>query len=162
MKDMTIEELVALTRVPERTIRHYQQHGLLPRPGAADGFLFGERHFHRLAAIQYFKQAEGLRRLDVIKAKLDALTEQDLFEFSFTGEEDHLEEQAEEDAPEPAPEERVATPPSVPAPGHAPDGRTAELLLRRVVRPGLELLVRQDAGEDVQRIAAEICAKYGR
>jgi DNA-binding transcriptional MerR regulator len=155
----TIHELVALTRVPERTIRHYEKHGLLPRTAGEDGLAFyGERHVHLLAAIRYFQQAEGLRRLDVIKAKLDSLSDDDLSQFSFERVTEG--EEADEEYDEEEGEEEVAGAVAASEPG--PDARAAEVLLRRVVRPGLELLVRQDAGEDVQRIVAEICAKYGR
>jgi len=70
----TIEQLCELTGVHRETLTHYVDRGLLPPPSGA---LWTEEHHRRLLAIQKL-HTEGVQRPAAIKARLDAMTGDDL------------------------------------------------------------------------------------
>ncbi len=73
-----ITELAALTGQSPRTIRYYLQQGVLSRPpffGTATRY--GREHLLRLLGVERLKR-EGLRKLSVIKQRLDAAGDAEL------------------------------------------------------------------------------------
>lgn len=77
-KELTIDELATLTRVPSRTIRFYQSEGALPKPTIKGRVAYyGPPHVERLAQITAL-QDRGLQ----IKAIRDVLSRSEKGEFS--------------------------------------------------------------------------------
>ena len=119
-------------RVP--TIHHYLQEGLLPSPPRrGPATVYTEEHLLRLRALRKMRM-EGLS-LARIKRRLPAMSLDQL--------------RAMVDPPAPAP----------PTPTPASDGMM-ERWERAALVPGLELMVRADAGPLVLRLAREIVAAY--
>ncbi len=73
-----ISELAALTGQSPRTIRYYLQQGVLTRPAFhGTATRYGREHLLRLLGIERLKR-EGLRKLAIIKQRLDAAGEAEL------------------------------------------------------------------------------------
>ncbi len=120
-------------RVP--TIHHYLQEGLLPAPPRrGPATVYGEEHLLRLRALRKMRM-EGAS-LARIKRVLPAMS---------------LDEVRAMVEPPP--------PPAAPLPAPAVDA-AMERWERAALVPGLELMVRSDAGPLVQRLAREIVAAY--
>jgi len=116
------------------TIHHYLQAGLLPAsPRRGPATTYTEEHLLRLRALRKMRM-EGMS-LARIKARLPAMPLDAV--------------RAMVDPP----------PPASAAPTPAPDS-AMERWERAALVPGLELMVRADAGPLVQRLAREIMAAY--
>ena len=163
---MTMSELVNATGTPERTIREYLRQGVVPEIDPAVGIGgYGELHVIYLLAIARLREEEGVRKHDVFRQRIAAMTPEALERFAYV-----LPEPTEA-APAPA-AESVAQPVAVAA---SPAARAAanvapaadvtrarEEWTRIVLQPGLELHMRSGADQDVRRLADEIEARYSR
>jgi DNA-binding transcriptional MerR regulator len=155
---MTMEELVNASGTPERTIRTYLRAGCIPSPeaGAAG---YGDPQLTALLAIARMRE-EGVRRHDIMRARMAAMSPEALERFAY-------EADLVEDEP-PAPEAVVAPTQVTEVPAATPRQEPAPVVVARkheewtriVLRPGLELHVRSGAGDEVQRLAGEIDARY--
>ncbi len=132
----TLDALVAAAKVPRRTVRHYIAEGVVPRPrGHGRGTTYGEEHLWRLRAARSLRM-EGERLPDIRRR----LAEMSLDEVR-----------------------ALVEPPAAPAPAATPatlGDLATERWERATLLPGLELMVRGDAGPLVLRIAREIVANY--
>lgn len=138
---MLLHELLERTGLPERTLRHYTQQGLMPSPVGTDGdHGYGEEHVQRVLAI-YRLQREGVRRLAAIAARLDAMTPEQLRRFALEDEED-----------EEAPLATVASAPAAASAATAPRESWTHIELRA----GLVLAVRAGASDEVRALVRSI------
>ncbi len=149
MEDYALEDLVRLSGYSARGIRHYIQLGLLARPKVAGrATRYPRETLGRLSAIRAWRDKDGMpvRRIKRELRKLEPAEVQwwaDELEFPLG----------------PAPMEIGAL-----APPHA-DSPSATLVGEGWVRlplvPGLDLVMRDIAGEEVLRLAQAIQANYG-
>ncbi len=152
MRDYSLGDLVSLSGYSARGIRHYIQLGLLSRPTvAARATRYPRETLGRLAAIRAWRD-EGVR-VHRVKRALKALPP------------DELEAWANQLDPDPAtlppqPPPPLAIAPPVPVAPSLPPLVTAERWVRVPLAPGLELMMREGAGEDVVRLAQEFQARY--
>ncbi|HEY6463218.1 MAG TPA: MerR family transcriptional regulator, partial [Polyangiaceae bacterium] len=78
MRRLTPDQMLAESGLPERTLRHWTRYGIVPSFRSAEGADgFTEFHLLRVRAA-YALQAQGVRRLDAIAARLDAMSEAEL------------------------------------------------------------------------------------
>ncbi len=120
-------------RVP--TLYHYLQEGLLPSaPRRGPATVYGEEHMLRLRALRKMRM-EGAS-LARIKRKLPAMSLDQV--------------------------RAMVEPPPPPAPAEptTAEDTTMQRWAHTTLVPGLELMVRADAGPLVQRLAREIMATY--
>lgn len=130
----TIAELAAASGLRVPTLHHYLQGGLLPSPARrGPATVYTEEHMLRLRALRRMRM--GGASLAEIKAKLPRMAL------------DAVRAMVDPPAPAPAAPE--------PAPAIA-----LERWERATLVPGLELMVRADAGPLVQRLVREIVANY--
>lgn len=70
---MTLDEFLERTGLSDRTLRHWHRQGLVPRPTFMGDGGYGDAHVTRVLAI-FELQKQGVRRLDELTARLDAMT----------------------------------------------------------------------------------------
>jgi DNA-binding transcriptional MerR regulator len=82
---MTLDEFLAETGLPDRTLRHYHQHGVIPHPvpGAGDHG-YGELHVLRALAVPRLRES-GVRQLRDIAVWLDERSIEELRQFIESG-----------------------------------------------------------------------------
>jgi hypothetical protein len=177
----TKEHLVARSGLPERTIRNYIKRGLVPPPeGYGSGATYGDEHMCRVVAIGRMR-ADG----DPIAVITERIAGWTTAKFKrYVTQTDPPPPPSPVAAAPAAPTAPVAGSPPLPplespdaegepvAPGEAPLRRPApigELTLPdgpsfRVIAllPGPGLMLDTRASPVVQRIAAEICDRYGQ
>jgi DNA-binding transcriptional MerR regulator len=157
---LIMSELVERTGFPERTIRNYIKHGVIPVIDETVGpHGYGEMHVRLLQAIAIL-QSEGVRKHHELRARLEAMSPAELSRF--IGEEE--EEEQEESLAPPAPDAAHVAPNQVPAPLEsqarlASQAPAREDWERIVLAPGLELHLRRDATPEVRRMAEEIARR---
>jgi DNA-binding transcriptional MerR regulator len=153
----SIDDLVTLTDLSARSVRHYIKLHLVPRPPlAGSATRYPRATLGMLNALATWRRDSGLFLADA-KRRLRALTP------------DEIEAWAEKVDPTAAPEEDVATLEAAELPSAAstaPASAGAGLALgeRWVEVPllaGLRLMLREGSGAMTARIAEEIQAKYG-
>ena len=130
----TLSEIIARAGITLRTARHYLSTGVVPRPRARGrGTVYTDEHLWRILAVRKLRlEGEGL---DAIKARLATM-------------------------PLDAVRALVEPPTATVAPSTTLSDISLERWERATLLPGLELLVRADAGPLVARIAREIVANY--
>jgi DNA-binding transcriptional MerR regulator len=165
---MRIEELEKRAAVKRRTVRHYIDIGLLPRPpNHAWKTEYTEEHLFRLRAIRILRLEHGMSPSEVRKAlkrmpraELEALVRMPSATPSPSA------PPALGVAPTPAASPAATTlapsslpvrPPGAPIEAPSADG---EAWQRFVLLDGLELSVRADASPVVKRLAAEVRAQF--
>jgi DNA-binding transcriptional MerR regulator len=186
---MTLHEFLEMTKLPERTLRHYTQHGLLPQPrwdAGEDGY--GERHLMRVHAI-FRLQGQGVRQLRDIAARLDAMSEEELRRFASEDDDDRRDEglaaasvAAPGGAPAPtsiapaaagggasaptrvmpAPASGGASAPTSTMPAPASGARPGrEEWTHLTLRPGLVLTIRRGTSDEVHALVRAILSLCG-
>lgn len=71
----SLHEFLQEVELSERTLRHWHRHGVVPGCETVDGqFGYTEAHVLRVRAV-FALQGEGVRRLEEIARRLDAMTE---------------------------------------------------------------------------------------
>ncbi|HEY1697548.1 MAG TPA: MerR family transcriptional regulator [Polyangiaceae bacterium] len=173
MRLLTPDQMLAESGLPERTLRHWTRYGVVPSFRSADGTDgFTEFHLLRVRAA-FVMQAQGVRRLDAIAARLDAMSEAELRELVGQGSPEGglaadggLEGQdAAAALHEPAVGAiPVAAPPPAPTQGGklARDALLAEDHAMLQLSDGLLLLVRRPADESTRALVRSIAALCGR
>lgn len=151
---LTMAQLVEETGYPERTIRNYVQRGVIPPEDETVGpGGYGPLHVDLLLAITRLNQ-QGVRRHDDLRARLQAMSREELARFADTG------DQRPAAHPEPATPQRAVVAAPAPPPSLEPQGAHAREAWERIVlAPGLELHVRRDAGPEARRMAEDIAAR---
>ncbi len=154
MGDYSLEDLVRLSRYSARGIRHYIQLGLLARPKlAGPATRYTRETLGRLAAIRVWRENDGIavRR---VKRLLRALPPED------------VEAWANQLDPGEGKEVVPFLPRTVIAPSPPPALSrkglvVAEGWVRVPLVRGLDLVLRDGAGEEVVQMAREIQGRYG-
>jgi DNA-binding transcriptional MerR regulator len=147
MRTYTIRELSKITDIDARTIRRYVQRGILEAPpfrGAQTRY--SDAFLTRLLAIRTLKGAHY--STDKVGSILAQASEEEIAELAG--------EPLAHAAPRPA-----ADPADAPPVDAAAAPRSRDRWTRIVLFRGLELFVREGAGELVERLAAEIEQRYG-
>jgi DNA-binding transcriptional MerR regulator len=155
----TLGELQELTGVSARTLGKYTSLGLVPRPvGGGRRARYGEVHLLLLLAIDKL-HTEGVREIDELRARLDAMSDEDLDAYT-TSEGDGagkaangrggvIRDLGDDDT-------TVALPTfAAGAEGGAP---TPVRFTRHELAPGLELHLRDDAPDGTRLLAEAIVA----
>ena len=151
MPMMTMEQLVEATGTPERSIRAYIRAGVVPNTAGAPGY--DEIHVVYLLTIARLRE-EGVRKHDDFRARIAAMSPEELEDFAYMTEGDDAEAGADAGPMDGA--IGVTTEAAAATPLARHEGWT-----RIVLRPGLELHRRGGEDEEVQRLAGEIEARYG-
>jgi Ca-activated chloride channel family protein len=163
---MTYDEFLEATGISDRTLRHYQKEGLVPSSLHPDGTVdWGDEHLLRVLAIRQLKE-DGVHRLREMRARLDAMTLEELRQYVFP-------EEAPDSEPAPAPpvEAEPALPHAPPAAAlppppvreiaSAPATAIVEDWSRVRLRHGLELHLMRDAPDEARRLARAIVELCG-
>ena len=166
----TSEQLVQLTGVGIRTFRHWIAVGILPGPrGRGPAARYDEQQLHRVRLVQALR-AQGAR-LDEIKRRLSTMTPQEVHLIMATQPQSPSQPTQPRSPSEPT-QPATAVPanvaPSSPAAGPVAAASDATPAGYRVtswdtieLMPGLLLMVGQNRGELVHRLAKEIWQHYG-
>ena len=78
---MTLDDFLAETGLPDRTLRHYHQHGVMPMPVPGPGdHGYGELHVLRALAVPRLRE-RGVRQLRDIASWLDERSIEELRRF---------------------------------------------------------------------------------
>jgi DNA-binding transcriptional MerR regulator len=152
----TLDELRELTGVSPRTLGKYTTQGLLPRPvGGGRRSRYGEVHLLLLLAIAKLHD-EGIREIDGLRARLDAMNDEELDAYTRDG--DGGEEDEPDTQPNAGPSDDDTT---VALPSIAPHLRSAADAVRYTrheLVPGLELHLREDATDETRHLAEALLA----
>lgn len=135
----SIHEVQSATGVEPRTLRHWIKQGLIPKPlGRGPAARYTDEHVLRIRAVCHLRTQ--IRSLRAIRARLASLTPEQLASLV-------------------PPPPRPTTPEGVPLPPPTPDYpyRAYQYV---ALMPGLGLLVAEDGGELLHRIAGEIHRHY--
>jgi DNA-binding transcriptional MerR regulator len=161
MRTFALHQFLDETSLPERTLRHWHKHGIVPQ--AVDG-LYNDEHLMRVRAAMLL-QDEGVRRLSEIVTQLDAMSPRELREYvGFV--EDEAEEEAaaptvEAPAPAPAPVPEVdKTLPAMGAVGVS-KGAHVEEHVEITLKPGMVLRLRKPIGEETRTLVQSIASLCG-
>ncbi len=161
----SMDELVALTGIPARTIRHYIKEGLLPKTRyASNATTYSRETLGLLGAILQLRRGKGVS-IPVHARKLRALPPDDVEALA-----EELDPQAQDDEGEELTVATTATATATPAatatatatatPTATATLETAERWLRVPLLPGLDLMLLDGSGDVVTRIAHEIQSRY--
>jgi DNA-binding transcriptional MerR regulator len=157
MGTLRSRELCQATGATPRGVRFYVERGLLPKPeGRGTGPIYTEEHLIRLRAIRLLRAQRV--PVDAIRVRLSRMSRDEIIALGTPP------------APPtaPVPSAPPAANPGVGATATAPAERawsvdrprSADLWERIPLLPGLELHARAGAGALVERLAAEIYARY--
>jgi hypothetical protein len=155
---LTLSDLVERTGFPERTIRNYVKHKVLPRVDPAVGERgFGELHVLLLMAIGFLHK-QHIRRHADLRARLQGLSPEQLEALLAEELRDRV---LVEDPTEPA-GPPVVEPATGTMPVATPESPPREEWERVVLAPGLEVQAKRDAAPEVRRLAEAILVLAAR
>jgi DNA-binding transcriptional MerR regulator len=145
---MTLHELLAHAHdLPDRTLRHWTQLGLVP-PCGPDGH-YGDEHLRRLFAI-FRLQAEGVRTLREIATRLEAMGPEEEERFAFPA-----------DVTEAPPAVAAAVAPVTVASPASTNTVLAEEWTHVTLTEGLLLAIRRPAGDEARALVRSIALMCG-
>lgn len=152
----TSGQIVSLTGVGIRTFRHWIGLGILPGPhGRGPAARYGEEQVDRVRAIQALR-AQGAK-LDEIKRRISTMTPQEMASLIPPQQPPRVATIGDASRPDAA---GAAANDGVPSPS-APVGYRATPWEAVELIPGLLLMVGQNRGDLVRRLADEIWRRYG-
>jgi DNA-binding transcriptional MerR regulator len=157
-REWTLDEFLADLDLSDRTLRYWQQLGLVPEPVHAQGrVVYTREHEYRVLAI-FRLQGRGMRRLADIATMLDAMTRDELKRLVEGAAEADLAVTAEVPMVAGASSSTVAV--AAPSGGGTP--ASVEEHVDVTLRPGLVLRVQRPIDDETRALVASIAALAGR